>query len=113
MALYCTRCGTGLPDTARFCSTCGNAVLGAVMPRPTVRPRVGRMIAGVCIGLAQAYGWDVVTVRILTVIAFFCSAGLVSVAYVACWVGIPDEAYPPMQGAVPPQAPPQAPPQNV
>jgi phage shock protein PspC (stress-responsive transcriptional regulator) len=94
MAVYCTRCGTGLPDGARFCSSCGATIVGAPLARPTVRPRVGRVIAGVCIGLSQANGWDVATVRIIAVIAFFFSGGLVSVAYLACWVGIPEEPYP-------------------
>jgi phage shock protein PspC (stress-responsive transcriptional regulator) len=52
---------------------------------------VGRQIAGVCIALAQAYGWDVALVRIFTVIGFFCSGGLVAVAYLAGWIGIPEE----------------------
>jgi phage shock protein PspC (stress-responsive transcriptional regulator) len=30
-------------------------------------------------------------VRIFTVIGFFFSAGLVAVAYLACWIGIPEE----------------------
>ena len=106
MAVYCTNCGTGLPDGARFCSNCGASIVGAVpLARPTVRPRVGRVIAGVCIGLAQAYGWEVATVRILTVIAFFFSGGVIAVAYLACWVGIPEEPYPvpyPMPGSYPP-----------
>jgi phage shock protein PspC (stress-responsive transcriptional regulator) len=59
--------------------------------RPLVRPRVGRQIAGVCIALAQAYGWDVAVVRILTVVGFFVSGGLVGVAYLAGWIGIPEE----------------------
>ncbi|HET6169607.1 MAG TPA: zinc-ribbon domain-containing protein, partial [Terracidiphilus sp.] len=65
MALYCHRCGTALPPGARFCSSCGTVVsASAPMPgRPLVRPRVGRQIAGVCIALAQAYGWDVAVVR--------------------------------------------------
>jgi phage shock protein C len=103
MALYCHRCGTGLPAGARFCSSCGTVVAAsAPMPgRPLVRPRVGRQIAGVCLALAQAYGWDVTVVRILTVLGFFFSGGLVGVAYLAGWIGIPDEpmgapgAYPP------------------
>lgn len=103
MALYCHRCGTGLPAGARFCSSCGTVVAAsAPMPgRPLVRPRVGRQIAGVCLALAQAYGWDVPVVRILTVLGFFFSGGLVGVAYLAGWIGIPDEplgapgAYPP------------------
>lgn len=103
MAVFCNRCGSGLPHSARFCSNCG-AVIPAVqsMPgRPLVRPHMGRQIAGVCIGLAQTYGWDVALVRIFTVIGFFFSGGLVAVAYLACWIGIPEEpvgipgAYPP------------------
>lgn len=113
MAVYCSRCGTGLPDGARFCSSCGAAITGTpAATRATVRPHVGRVIAGVCIGLAQAYGWDVATVRILAVIAFFFSGGMVAVAYLACWVGIPEEAYPlpgPMSGAYPPPSSPPPP----
>jgi phage shock protein PspC (stress-responsive transcriptional regulator) len=69
--------------------------------RPLMRPRVGRQIAGVCQALALAYGWDVAVVRILTVLGLVFSGGIVGVAYVACWIGIPEEpldlpgAYPP------------------
>jgi phage shock protein C len=93
MAVFCIRCGAGLPHSARFCSNCGAVIPVAqyIPGRPLIRPRVGRQIAGVCIGLAQAYGWDVVLVRIFTVIGFFFSGGLVAVAYLACWVGIPEE----------------------
>ncbi len=93
MAFYCHRCGTELPPSARFCSNCGTVV--AVAPpahgRPLVRPRVGRQIAGVCVGLAQANGWDVALVRILTVVGLFFSGGLVAIAYLAGWIGIPEE----------------------
>jgi phage shock protein C len=109
MAVYCTRCGTGLPNGARFCSNCGNVITAAppFVGRPLVRPLAGRNLAGVCIGLAQAYGWDVAIVRVFTVIGFFFSGGLVAVAYLACWVGIPDEPipvvpiYPPNPGGMP------------
>ena len=69
--------------------------------RPLVRPQHGRAIAGVCMALAQAYNWDVALVRIFTVVGFFFSGGVVAVAYLACWIGIPEEpigfpgAYPP------------------
>lgn len=103
MTVFCQRCGTGLPLSARFCSNCGAAIpVPQAMPaRPLVRPRMGRQLAGVCLALAQSNGWDVAVVRILAVIGFFCSSGLVGVAYVAAWIGIPDEtanlpgAYPP------------------
>jgi len=85
-----------LPPGARFCSSCGAVIPAApfVSGRPLFRPIVGRQIAGVCIGLAQAYGWDVSLVRIFTAIGFFFSGGLVAVAYLACWVGIPEESMP-------------------
>ena len=103
MAVFCNRCGTGLPPSARFCSNCGATIAAAPpMPgRPLMRPHYGRAIAGVCVGLAQAYGWDVALVRIATVVGFFFSGGIVAIAYLACWIGIPEEpialptAYPP------------------
>jgi phage shock protein C len=95
MPVFCHRCGNGLPASARFCSNCGTVV--TVTPpipgRPLVRPHVGRMIAGVCLGLAQANGWDVNLIRILAVVGFFFSGGLVAVAYLAGWIGIPEEPY--------------------
>ncbi len=93
MAVFCQNCGTGLPPTAQFCSNCGAVVPPApnITGRPLVRPIAGRQIAGVCIGVAQAYGWDVALVRVLTVVGFFFSGGLVFVAYLAGWIGIPEE----------------------
>lgn len=102
MAVFCHRCGTALPASARFCSNCGTVVTATPpMPgRPLVRPIVGRQIAGVCLALAQANAWDVAVVRIFAVIGFFFSGGLVAVAYLAGWIGIPEEpvvlpGYPP------------------
>lgn len=93
MALFCYRCGTGLPESARFCSSCG-----AVLPvahsgsgRPMIRPRAGRQIAGVCLALARANGWDVGVIRILAVLGLVLTSGLVGVAYLAAWIGIPEE----------------------
>ena len=96
MAFFCNNCGTALPAGARFCSKCGAAVPVApyIPGRPLVRPIVGRQIAGVCIGLSEAYGWDVALVRIITVLGFFFSSGLLGVAYVACWIGILEEPVP-------------------
>jgi phage shock protein PspC (stress-responsive transcriptional regulator) len=112
MGFYCQRCGSALPPSARFCSNCGSVVT-AVPPspyRPLVRPIAGRQIAGVCIGVAQAYGWDVKVVRILAVIGFLFTSGLVGVAYLAGWIGIPEEPLgtgnaPPPSGTYPPNNP--------
>jgi len=118
MAVFCNRCGTSLPNSARFCSNCGNVIYVAPPSpaRPLVRPIAGRMIAGVCVGLAQTYGWDVALVRVITVVTACFSGGLVFVAYLACWIGIPEESipfpvmYPPPPSAYPPG--PGAPPPN-
>jgi len=93
MAVFCQRCGAGLPVSARFCSNCGAVVPAApyIPGKPLVRPIVGRRIAGVCIGVAQAYGWDVALVRIFTALGLVFSGGLVAVAYLAGWIGIPEE----------------------
>jgi len=56
-----------------------------------MRPIIGRQVAGVCIALAQAYGWDVALIRIAAIVGFFFSGGLVAVAYLAGWIGIPEE----------------------
>lgn len=111
MAVYCHQCGSALPPVARFCSNCGQAVNAPPpMPhRPLMRPREGRQIAGVCLALSRSYGWDVAVVRIMAVIFTCVSGGFFGVAYVAGWIGIPEEplglpssTYPPGTGAYPP-----------
>jgi len=103
MAMFCQHCGNALHASSRFCTRCGAPVTAAqpIPGRPLIRPHAGRMIGGVCLALAQANGWDVVVVRILTVVGFLISSGLVGIAYLAAWVGIPEET-PPLPGAYPP-----------
>jgi phage shock protein PspC (stress-responsive transcriptional regulator) len=69
--------------------------------RPLMRPIVGRQVAGVCLALARSNGWDVGLIRILTVIGFIFSGGFVGVAYLAGWIGIPEEPMP-IPGVNPP-----------
>lgn len=70
--------------------------------RPLMRPIMGRQIAGVCLALARSNGWDVGMVRIAAVLGFIFTSGLVGVAYLAGWIGIPEEPMP-IPGANPPQ----------
>ena len=44
-------------------------------PKRLYRSRKERVIAGVCGGIAQRFGWDPIVVRLLTVAAFFFVAG--------------------------------------
>jgi phage shock protein PspC (stress-responsive transcriptional regulator) len=69
--------------------------------RPLVRPRAGRQIGGVCLALARTHGWDVAVVRILAVLGLCFSGGFVGVAYLAAWIGIPEDPAE-MPGAYPP-----------
>ena len=57
-----------------------------------MRPIEGRVIGGVCLAVAQNNGWDTAVVRIVTVLSGFCSAGIVVIAYIAGWIGIPEES---------------------
>lgn len=58
---------------------------------PLQRPTEGRLIGGVCAGLATTLGVDVVVVRIIVaVIALLGGAGVA--AYVVAWILIPDES---------------------
>jgi phage shock protein C len=57
------------------------------------RKRQGRWVAGVCAGLADYLGADATVVRvIMTVLVLF--AGLGPLAYVVCWVLMPEEGDP-------------------
>lgn len=56
-----------------------------------VRPRDGRVIGGVCAGIAQYSGLDVTVIRVIwAVVALMGGAGIL--AYVVAWILIPDES---------------------
>jgi phage shock protein C len=53
-----------------------------------VRPRDGRILAGVCAGIADRYGWDRTIVR-MTAVASCLLPGPQVVLYLAAWVLMP------------------------
>ena len=55
------------------------------------RRRNGRMVAGVCSGLADYFGWDLSLVRVVVAVVSVITGGTGAVAYLAAWVLIPDE----------------------
>ena len=55
-----------------------------------LRPRDGRMIAGVCAACARYFGVDVTLVRVLWVLAVL-GLGTGVLAYLICWLLIPQE----------------------
>jgi phage shock protein C len=54
-----------------------------------VRPRQGRMVAGVCAGLSRRFGIDVTLVRILFLIFALVGAG--EIVYLILWIVVPKE----------------------
>jgi phage shock protein C len=110
--MNCIACGKEINQGARFCSNCGQSVAAqgytqtysppnaqpyaAQMPpqRPQLfRPRYGRVFGGVCAGLAQHFGWDLVLVRILLCVIVFFGCGTPIIAYLIAWIAIPNEPF--------------------
>ncbi len=94
--MYCTACGKTIPDDARFCSYCAAPIGGTAPAAPPtassqlVRPRQGRWIAGVCLGLARHFGWDPGVVRVIWLLLFlFAGAG--GLLYIILWIIMPNE----------------------
>ncbi|HKB38336.1 MAG TPA: PspC domain-containing protein [Gemmataceae bacterium] len=56
-----------------------------------VRPREGRMVAGVCAGIGQFFGIDPNIVRIVFAALTVFSAGAAALVYLAAWVIVPEE----------------------
>jgi len=56
-----------------------------------VRPREGRMIAGVCAGVGQFFGFDANIVRIIFAVLTIFSAGAAALIYLVAWVVVPEE----------------------
>ncbi|MBE1877063.1 MULTISPECIES: PspC domain-containing protein [Myceligenerans] len=54
------------------------------------RPRQGRMIAGVCAGIARRFGWNVTLLRVL-VVASILLPGPQVLAYIIFWILMPND----------------------
>lgn len=57
------------------------------------RPSQGRILGGVCAGIADYFGWNRTLVRVLTVASILIPGPQV-LAYVVGWILIPDERKP-------------------
>jgi phage shock protein PspC (stress-responsive transcriptional regulator) len=54
------------------------------------RPRRGRVIAGVCLAIANRFGWNPTTVRVLTLLSLLLPGPQV-LLYLVLWIVIPGE----------------------
>lgn len=55
-----------------------------------VRPRDGRIIGGVCAGLAQRYGWRPINIRLAFVVSCLLPGPQVLI-YLVLWIILPSE----------------------
>ena len=88
--MYCNHCGKNIQDDAIVCAYCGARVGGALSHRKLIRPRVGRKIAGVCLGFSEYFNLDVTLVRVVWLIVA-CMTGIGFLSYPIAWVIMPEE----------------------
>jgi len=88
--MYCNHCGKVIQDDVSVCVYCGIRVGTSLARRKLMRPRVGRKLAGVCLGFAEYFDIDVTLVRVVWLIASVTTViGLLS--YPIAWIVIPEE----------------------
>lgn len=57
---------------------------------PLVRPRQGRMVAGVCAGLGRRFGMTPTTVRVLFLLSCLLPGPQI-LLYLGLWIAVPSE----------------------
>jgi phage shock protein C len=88
--MYCNYCGKVIQDDAAVCAYCGVRVGGSVARIRLVRPRVGRKIAGVCLGFSEYFDIDVALVRVVwLIVALMTCVGFLP--YLIAWIVMPEE----------------------
>lgn len=103
--MFCCNCGRELEEAARYCSACGTArqdprpSTGERNRQPLTRVREGKRLAGVCGGVARYFDLDVTLVRILWILVTIFPPLPGIVAYIVCWVAMPQD--PPPLSSVP------------
>ena len=89
-AMYCNYCGKVIQDDANVCAYCGIRVGASLARTRLVRPRVGRKVAGVCLGFAEYFDIDVTLVRVVWLItAIMTCVGFLP--YIIAWIVMPEE----------------------
>ena len=89
--MYCNYCGKVVQDDANVCAYCGKRVGAVAARRKLVRPRVGRKIAGVCLGLAEYFDLDVTLIRLVWLVAAILLIPFSWLGYIVAWIIVPEE----------------------
>ena len=91
--MYCNSCGKVIQDDAAVCAYCGVRVGASLARNRLIRPRLGRKIAGVCLGFSEYFDIDVTLVRVVWLVtALMTVCGFIP--YLVAWIVIPEEPLP-------------------
>ncbi len=85
----CPYCAEEIRDEAVKCRYCGSLLEGSALSHTWYRLRRGKMIAGVCAGLAEQFGVSVTALRLAVVLLTLLGAGWGVIVYVVLWVIMP------------------------
>lgn len=77
-----------------------DSVYDSMRRQGLIRPRDGRLLAGVCAGLGRRFGIDPWAARLLFVLVLFVIPGSQILIYPILWILMPSEA--PARPATPP-----------
>src|SRR5262245_21400193 len=92
--MYCNYCGKVIQDDANVCAYCGIRVGGVAARKKLLRPRTGRKIAGVAIGMSEYFDIDVSLMRLMWILFALLLFPVGLVAYFIAWIVIPEAPEP-------------------
>src|ERR1700722_88653 len=88
--MYCNYCGKLIQNDAAVCAYCGIRVGASLARTKLVRPRLGRKIAGVCLGFSENFDIDVTVVLIVWLITAIKTC-IRFIPYIIAWIVMPEE----------------------
>ena len=90
----CPYCAEEIRSEAVKCRFCGSRLDGIVLAMEWTRREEGKMIAGVCAGLADQFDISVTLVRLAFVLACVVGGGVGFLVYVILWIIMPMQRSP-------------------